>query len=730
MAIKDREFDSEEVRVKEAVAALARNWVPLALKGKVPRQKGWQKAPTPSQETVISWAQRGNIGIRTGSPSGIVVIDEDPQNGGDATTLNLPPTVTAVSGGKGNGKHFYFTEVPGTEIRNSTSSLGLGIDVRGEGGQIVLPGAIHPDSKLPYRWLEGHAPDEIEIAELPPEIVKRLIAAKKKPQTNTQPASNTSPKYVKAAVDRECDAVATAPKGTRNNTLNIAAFKLGTLVGSGCLDGREAASRLMAAAATHFGNEFTETEANKVITSGMEAGIKQPRTLPSSATAVAKRQRPRTEVGNAERLVDLHGQNLRYCFLFKKWFHYNGKRWLVDETGQINRMAKNTIRSISFAARQEFDAAIREAMHQWSTKSERTLAIQNMISLARSEENIPVMPGDLDTNPTLLNTLSGTVSLENGVLGPHRREDLITKQVPVRMDPRAKAPEWEQFLKRILPDPKVREYLQFALGYACTGCVREHVIHFFVGDGANGKSTLVEAIHYVLGDYALTAPSSLLMAAKGDRHPTERALLHGKRAVFFSETPEGGVLNENLIKELTGGDRITARRMREDFWEYEPTHKLFLSTNHRPRITGTDHGIWRRIRLIPFDQTIPENEQDSTLGKKLRAEAPGILNWLIEGSRRYLQEGLKAPEAIEYATAEYRAKEDDLSEFVETCLEEKKDNVVSSADIFKRYQQWSENNCIEKPLGPRSLTTRLKAHGFQDYRTATIRGFIGLGLRA
>jgi P4 family phage/plasmid primase-like protien len=253
----------------------------------------------------------------------------------------------------------------------------------------------------------------------------------------------------------------------------------------------------------------------------------------------------------------------------------------------------------------EADQAIFRAMDAFCKASNSEHGLRAMLALARSEPGIPILPGELDGDPWLLNVLNGTIDLRTGTLRPHDREDRITKLADVRFDSEADCPVWIGFLQEVLPDPDLREFVRRLVGYRLTGSTQEHVLPFLFGVGANGKSTFLNTIQSLLGiTYAIKAPADLLLAMRNESHPTELADLFGKRLVCCNEAEDGRRLAESLVKELTGGDKIRARRMREDFWEFSPTHKIWLAANHKPSVRGTDHGIWRRIKLIPFTVTI------------------------------------------------------------------------------------------------------------------------------
>ncbi|MGH7378091.1 MAG: DNA primase family protein, partial [Candidatus Methylomirabilales bacterium] len=275
------------------------------------------------------------------------------------------------------------------------------------------------------------------------------------------------------------------------------------------------------------------------------------------------------------------------------------------------RRAKETVGSMYLEAAAQPDQDLRAALAAHAMKCESDSRIRAMLSLAESEPGVPVEPGAFDADPWLFNCLSGTLDLRTGELRPHRREDLLTKLAPVDYDPGAKAPTWTAFLDHIMAgNREVIEYLQRAVGHALTGDVREQVLQFLHGTGANGKTTFLNAILDAVGDYGKQAAPELLTIKYGTEHPTGLADLRGCRFVASIEVEEGKRLAEVLVKQLTGGDRLKARFMRENFFEFTPTHKIFLAVNHKPVIRGTDHAIWRRIRLVPFTVTIPDAEQD------------------------------------------------------------------------------------------------------------------------
>jgi putative DNA primase/helicase len=420
-----------------------------------------------------------------------------------------------------------------------------------------------------------------------------------------------------------------------------------------------------------------------------------------------------TDLGNAERLVEQHGADLRYVYAWEKWLVWDGRAWKVDDTGEVERRAKETVRTIYAEAAEAADADTRKALANHAKGSEARGRIEAMISLARSEPGIAATPEELDADPWALTTPNGTLDLRAGELRDHRRGDLITKIAPVEYDPEATAPTWAAFLERILPEEELRAFVQRAVGYSATGDTCEQCLIINHGSGANGKSTFQEAIAATLGDYAMRAPTEMLLAKRTTGIPNDVARLKGARFVAASETEEGRRLAESLVKDLTGQDTITARFMRAEFFDFKPTHKLWLSTNHKPEIRGTDTAIWRRIRLVPWTITIPPAQQDKKLLEKLRAELPGILLWIVQGCLEWQRGGLQPPGEVRRATGRYRAEMDVLAAFIdEECI------VVDSATatakaLYSAYKAWCDENG-EKPESQRRFGGRLKERGFEN----------------
>ena len=437
-----------------------------------------------------------------------------------------------------------------------------------------------------------------------------------------------------------------------------------------------------------------------------------------------------TDLGNAKRLVARHGNRLHYCHSRKKWLLYDGTRWKWDDSGEVLRLAKDTVASIYQEAAQAADTDTRKQLAAHAARSESEARLQAMVSLAQSEEGIPVTPAQLDVDTFKMNVRNGTLDLLTGLLLPHDPADLITKMAPVTVDPDATAQGWYAFLYRIMGgNENLIRFLRRFFGYAMTGSTAEQCLCLGHGTGANGKTTLIETAASILGDYAATADFSTFALRGPDTIRNDLARLQGARLVTAIEAADGVRFDEVTIKRLTGGDTIAARFLYGEYFEFKPQFKLFLAANHKPRIKGTDHAIWRRIRLIPFNVTIPDEEQDKRLPEKLLTEAPGILNWMIEGCLTWRREGLGIPEEVRTATALYRDEEDPLSDFLADCCITGKTLTATAYDLYAAYLRWAQENG-ERPLSQKSFGGRLTERGFDHYRTGAKRKWFGLGLRA
>lgn len=444
----------------------------------------------------------------------------------------------------------------------------------------------------------------------------------------------------------------------------------------------------------------------------------------------------RTDLYNGKRLAKSHGQRSRYCDTWGSWLLFNGQRWQEDRAGcHIAACAKDVPNSLWKEYR---DAELRltgdeegekllGAMYGFVRSTSTAGGIRNMIDLCRSEVGMAISHEQLDADPWAFNVANGTLDLRTGKLRPHDPADFLSKQSPVVFDAAAACPRWLEFLHGVTcKRAELADYLRRLAGYSLVGVTSEHILAFLYGDGANGKSTFTETVMAMMGkDYAMRSAPELLME-KGDAHPTERADLHGKRLVTTNEIGAGRSLNEALVKDLTGGDKIRARRMREDFWEFTATHTVWMAGNHKPRIKGTDNGIWRRLKLIPFDRKFSEEEQDKSLPAKLLAELPGILNWALQGCLEWQKSGLGEPEAVTKATAAYRDEQDVIGAFLaERCIVGANCR-VKAGFLFAEFKQWAES-AGERPMSVRTFGEEM-VRRFEK-QLSNGKWYIGVGVK-
>jgi len=438
---------------------------------------------------------------------------------------------------------------------------------------------------------------------------------------------------------------------------------------------------------------------------------------------------PHTDMGNARRLVHHHGDGLRFAPQLGRWLAWDGTKWAEDVTGEAVRRAKAVIDGLFDAAR-DLSGDGREKLTKHWLRSQAAPRIRAMIDLAATEPGIPVTVDQLDADPWALNVQNGTLDLSTGELGPHDRGGLHTKIAPVAYNENAKAPTWERFLDEVFAgDVELIDFIQRFAGYSLTGDVSEHLLVFAHGAGANGKSTLLGTLRHIMGDYGLQLDPRVLTAGHHDEHPTGIADLRGGRLVTTSETEQDRHLAEGLVKQVTGGDRIRARRMRGDYFEFIPSHKLWMAGNHLPRVSGTDLGIWRRLALVPFDVTFDREHQDPALPERLAAEAPGILAWMVKGCLAWQVGGLQVPKRVQKATEDYRSHEDHVGRFLTDCAVVGDTEMVTAANLRDRYLAWVRSEG-EREWSAKRVGSELESRGFDKAQVghSKTRTWIGFGL--
>jgi len=712
-------------RVELALAAHARGWVLTPLRGKEAYLRAWQKRPSPSRDDVVAWATAGNVGLRTGRVSGVVLVDVDVHRGG--TIPAWAAGAPRVRTGRG-GAHCYFA-APADPIPNSKDAVAPGVEILGDGKQGVYAGGVHPDTGVVYTWEIEPGP---ELPAFPDDVAATLRARKsskrERPQLRVLPSEHPGlTVYGRKAITLELARVQKAQEGGRNNELNGAAFSLGQLHAGGEIP--DVQDDLLAAA---LGAGLPTAEAEKTIRSGWSAGVKEPRTAPPrrprSGPPPPRRAKTGgttvepgilcTDLGNARRLVRLHGMDLRFTGAMG-WVVWDGRRWRRDETGEAERRAKSAVRAIWDEVRGD-DAKADERASKWAVKSQGAARIDAMLKLARSEPELSIRDEEFDRDAWVLNVMNGTLDLRTGDLRPHRREDLLTKLVPVTYDAAALAPRWQAFLEQVQPDPEARGFLARYAGYCLTGEMGEQVFAVHHGGGSNGKGVYSDTMLALLGDYANVTPYATFVQRRPDAPTNDLAALRGARLVVASEPNEGMRLDEGAVKSITGEDPVSARFHFREFFTYRPTCKLILTGNHRPRIRGTDHAMWRRVLLVPWPVTVTKPDKD--LRRRLREEISGILRWAVEGCLAWQREGLRPPTVVRSAVDEYREAEDHVGRFIADRCALGSDLVVSSKDLRASYELWVESEG-EEAFSAKALGSRLTDRGIRAIKdVAGIRG--------
>jgi len=433
----------------------------------------------------------------------------------------------------------------------------------------------------------------------------------------------------------------------------------------------------------------------------------------------------------------------RYVARWATWLFWDGGRWQRDERLFNYTAIREYMRSTSKRLLEWADAkaALMENRKEatlflkWARREAKSLRqagnIAAVESLARSNPDLVASVDQFDANPMLLGTPGGTIDLTTGKLRKARRDDWITKSCAVTPAPeKTEAPLWNKFLDRIFAsDAELISFMQRVFGYALTGSTNEQKLVFCYGTGSNGKSVCLNTPFDIMGEYAKRAPAVMLLDSGGERHPTDLAGLHGARLVAGSELPAGKAWNESIIKDLTGGDVITARFMRQDYFEFKPQFTLIIAGNHMPSFRGIDEAIRRRVVLVPFTQTIPPEERDPKLPEKLKREWPAILRWMVEGALEWQKVGLSVPATVQAASADYLDSEDMLGEFIEDHLVQGPGN-VSTAEVYERFCRWQRSSGMTQPWSQKGMTQALRERGFAYGKlTGGVRGFRGVGLK-
>src|ERR1700678_985088 len=579
--MKTKELAESVVEAARAYIRRGIHVVPISAGKNHPTIKAWPTIRIGLKDVKKWFSSASNIGLQL-KPSNLTDVDLDCPEAVAAGKVLLPPT-GMVHGRRGNpSSHHYYRVTPApqnTSFADPRQQPNAERTVLAElraNGQTVAPPSHHWRTGEPIKWESKGEPTVIDGNDLRRAVA--MVAAA-------------------ALVARYW------PKGSRHfATLAIA----GMLLGAGWTE--KTTKKFVLAVATAAHDDDVESRLQDVVsTSRRLLDDQQVTGTPTLADLIGsdivdkiydwlelKRENDessvhRTDLGNAQRLVASYGKNVRFCHESGKWLVWTGEIWTTDNSGILDRFAKDTVRKIYLEAGGAANEADRRNLAKHGFKSEGEARLRAMVNLAKTEPDIPVNTSRLDADPWLLNCQNGTLDLRTGKLLPHSPEDLCTKLAPIVFDSQAKCPTWITFLRRVMADnsPLV-QFLQRALGYALTGSTSEQVLFFLYGTGANGKSTFIETCRKLLGDYAQQADFDTFVTKKNDGPRNDIARLRGARLVAAVEAAQGRQLAENVIKQVTGGDTVTARFLYHELFEYLPQFKLFLVANHKPVIVGTD----------------------------------------------------------------------------------------------------------------------------------------------
>jgi len=441
-----------------------------------------------------------------------------------------------------------------------------------------------------------------------------------------------------------------------------------------------------------------------------------------------------SDVGNAERLIAMYGNTIRFSHMQDAFLIWSGRHWQADSTGGVMRLAKSTLKSLKAEgeaiddSKDESLAALKKQILSFAVRSENDSRIRAMVNLCKSHSEIII--GNTDSDPFLLNVKNGTLNLKTGKLQSHVKSDYITKLVDIDYDIEARCDNWRSFLDKIfMSDKELVDFVQKSVGYSLTCSQEEQCFYILYGGGANGKSTFLNTIKAITGDYADTLKGSSLMArhfedgARGDL-----AKLSGKRFVVASELNEGQTFDESLIKAFTGDDAIPVRFLYGEEFDLIPGFKIWVGTNEKPKIRGTNQGIWRRVRMIPFLHTFSEGEKDKNFFEKhLAAELPGILNWAMEGCLKWQKDGMVIPQKVKRAGDEYKGEMDLVQRFLDESCITGDVYTLKVGDLYQHFCNWCSKSG-DRPVSNVKFGKNLKEKGFEQYKANNCRYWKGIGV--
>ena len=698
--------------------------------GKHPIPSNGLKAATRDVNQIRQWwtaNPNANLGIPTGRANGLLVIDVDngPEKHGEdnlialeGTLGRLPETWESLTGG--GGRHLFFQYPEGLDVRNSASKFAPNIDVRGEGGYVIAEPARHASGRI-YAWETEHMPDDVPLAQLPMGWLNALTG------------SHTTPPAQQPIPQARFELPDTIPEGQRNDVL----FKLAASMRAGGVQEDAALETLRKVNTERCKPPLPADEVEMVHRSALRYPQGSPPIYIRGAQNHGTCYIPddRTEIGVAKKFAEIYRDRLLSVPAFG-WCAWNGKVWElgVKEKALLlyQELADNILDEATRIVQQRTGDAQAEALLNFAQKIRTARWESSVLTLAAPY--LLADAEDFDSDPWTLNTPGGLVNLKNGAVKPHDPKamcSMITSADPTVIQPGTK---WKEFLKRVTcQDPQLEHYLQTLFGMAAVGKIYQEGFALFFGGGANGKSTLCNPIRAALGNYATTIAPEIFMVSKNRDEVRGLAGLRGKRLVLSSESEEGQRLSASIVKRLASTDRIRARELYKEEFDFEPSHTLVMFTNHLPKISGIDHGIWRRIHAVPFDARFDADGQKPhpNYGDLLlREEGSSILRWVIDGARMFHATGNRLPDEprrVRQATEAYRSGEDWLRNFLDECCELNQSYCVASGALNKAYRQWADSNG-EYARRTQDFAQALEAAGFTRRKTMHGRYWDGLKL--
>lgn len=724
---------SDQTLLKAALWYAKHGWAvhPLRRHDKIPTQTKWQKRATDDVIAVGEWWTRtpeANIGLAPGN-CGLVVIDVDEESMEswrdlvgevrEAHGVNLEDTV--IDETPGGGLHVFY-RANGRAV--STGKIRDVIEVKAQGGNIVLPPSMHPAGGT-YGWAMNCGPHEREVADLPA-CLARMLPGRRRAKAMLPPGSDRMTlTWNEILQPHGWEPVRTDQQG-KTYWRRPGVDKHGGHSATTKFDQRDLLF-VFSENAVPFEAEqsYNKLAAYAVLNCEGDVGAAM-----EDLGIALDDEGTQGDYGHAAVLATKWKGVYRWATHLGAWMLWTSQVWQAVPEERVVKEASDALRAeyldrLSDTKEKSEIDALGRAIGQACTRA-RIIAV---LGFLKGWPTVLTLPEEWDAEPWQLNCENGVLHLDTHVLDPHSPDQLHTKLVHAEYDPEAQGPNWGAHIARFIPNKRVRRQVRRDLGSAMVGGTLEERLPIWYGTGANGKSTTSTVIQNLLGKYAQRAAPDLLVKSRGDRHPTEVADLAGSRVVFSIEADEGKRLAEALVKDLTGGDIKKARYMRQDFFEFKQTFTIFLLVNHKPVITGTDEGIWRRVNLIPFTYKIPDAEkrpQDEVIAE-LGTENSAILNWLVAGlddwnaDRRW-----KAPEVIQ-ATANYREEQDALAGFLEACCEFKPTYEVTVKGLYGAYTQWCERGG-ERALSKRRVGDLLEQRGCPRQRNNKARVFVGVHL--